>query len=478
LSTFLFASIPVPAHTTNPLPIAARLVERGHRVLWYAGKVFHPQIAAVGAEPLPYVTAEDFGGLDLTEHWPQFKDLPPIQVIKRAFADVFVGHAPQRVADLRQIIAGTSVDAMLCDALMVGVGLTSEIEGVPWATFGDGPLPFEEPDTPPFGPGLQPMRGPIGRLRNAVIRAAARRFIFGDAQQVYQTTRAALGLPPATRPVLDAMASPYLHLQGCTPGFEYPRKHLPEQVHWVGALRPDGPLDWSPPAWWDEVVGSTRPVVLASQGSIRPDLTELLVPTVRALADQDVLVVVTTGQGDPDELVGHFGGELPANVRVTRFVPYDRALLHAQVFVTNGGYSGVTLALANGVPLVQAGDTEEKAEIAARITYSGVGIALGTTRPTTWAIADGVRRVLTEPGFTAAAGRLRDEMAGHDAGREGADLLERLAVTGRPVPRSDRDVSDHGPLPDHAGVVESWARPSRDAPRTPEWGRSAPHPFR
>ena len=450
MSTFLFASIPVPAHTTNPLPIAARLVERGHRVLWYAGKVFHPQIAAIGAEPLPYVNAEDFGGRDLTEHWPQFKDLPPIQVIRRAFADVFVGHAPQRVADLRKIIAGTPVDAMLCDALMVGVGLTSELEGVPWATFGDGPLPFEEPDTPPFGPGLRPMRGPVGRLRNAVIRAGARRFIFRDADRVYQTTRTALGLPPATHPLLEARASPYLHLQGCTPGFEYPRQQLPEQVHWVGALLPDDPLDWNPPPWWNEVVGSARPVVLASQGSIRPDLTELLVPTVQALAEQDVLVVVTTGHADPEELIGHLGGELPANVRVTRFVPYDRALRHARAFVTNGGYTGVTLALANGVPLVQAGRTEEKAEIAARITYSGVGVVLGTTRPTSRAIADGVRRVLTDPRFTAAAGRLRDEMAGHNAGREGADLLERLALTGRPVLRSDSELPEF-----HAGVVES-----------------------
>ena len=36
MSTFLFASIPVVAHSTNPLPFAARLVERGNRVLWYA----------------------------------------------------------------------------------------------------------------------------------------------------------------------------------------------------------------------------------------------------------------------------------------------------------------------------------------------------------------------------------------------------------------------------------------------------------
>ncbi len=141
LSTFLFASIPVPAHTCNPLPFAARLVERGHRVLWYAGAVFHPQIAAIGAEPLPYRRAEDFGGRDLTAHWPEYQQLSPIQTIRRAFADVFVGHAAERVADLQEILAGTRVDAMLCDGLMIGVGMTSELTGVPWATFGDGPMP-------------------------------------------------------------------------------------------------------------------------------------------------------------------------------------------------------------------------------------------------------------------------------------------------------------------------------------------------
>src|SRR6188472_4758111 len=101
MSTFLFASIPVVAHTTNPLPFAARLVEDGHRVLWYAGRTFHAQIASVGAEPLPYVDAQDFGGLSPEEAFPQFVGLSGVNAIRRAFADVFVGHAPQRVADLR-----------------------------------------------------------------------------------------------------------------------------------------------------------------------------------------------------------------------------------------------------------------------------------------------------------------------------------------------------------------------------------------
>ncbi|MET1005125.1 MAG: glycosyl transferase, partial [Propionibacteriaceae bacterium] len=185
MSTFLFASIPVVAHSTNPLPFAARLVERGHRVLWYAGAIFHDQIRSIGAEPVPYDHAFDFGGLPPEEAWPDIVGLSGVAGIRRAFADIFVGHAPQRVADLRAVLAQHHVDAMLCDGLMYGVGLTHELGGPAWATFGDGPLPYFEADTPPFGPALLPMRGPVGRLRNRLVGAAGRRFIFGDAQRTY-----------------------------------------------------------------------------------------------------------------------------------------------------------------------------------------------------------------------------------------------------------------------------------------------------
>jgi UDP:flavonoid glycosyltransferase YjiC (YdhE family) len=118
---------------------------------------------------------------------------------------------------------------------------------------------------------------------------------------------------------------------------------------------------------------------------------------------------------------------------VTPFVPYDLIFRHASVVVTNGGYSGVTLALSHGVPLVQAGTTEEKAEIGARIRWSGVGLALRTSRPEPDAVRSAVRRIFAEPSFRAAAERVRSEMAPHDAGREGAVLLERLAATRAPV---------------------------------------------
>src|ERR671913_715245 len=104
--------------------------------------------------------------------------------------------------------------------------MVQELGGRRWATLGEGPLPFEEPGVPPFGPGLTPMGGPMGRLRDGMVRAVARRALFRRPQQVYDRTRAALGLPPDPRPAIEAAASPYLHLQGCTPGFEYPRRAL------------------------------------------------------------------------------------------------------------------------------------------------------------------------------------------------------------------------------------------------------------
>ena len=435
MSRILFATVPVPAHTRFPLPVAARLVERGHEVLWFASSRFHDDIAAVGATPVPYGATRDFDGARILEEFPQLAGLRGPRAIGRAYSDVFVGEARHRVTDLRAVLAATPVHAMVSDGLSYGVGLLGEVLGVPAATFGDGPMAHDHGPTPAFGPGFLPMRGPVSRLRNHAVRSASRWWVLGEAQARHDRLRRAMGLPPDGRSVLEASVSPLLHLQGCTPSFEYPVTDLPATVHWIGALRPDPPGDWVPPPWWDEVRTSARPVVHVTQGSIRHDMTELVVPALRALADEDVLVVVTTGGASPRRLEAALGGPLPANARVCEFVPYDLLLPHVDVCVTNGGYTGVTTALHHGVPLVQAGSTEEKAEIGARIRWSGVGVRIRATTPHPRRLRTAVRRVLGETGYAAAAARMGAELRRHAAAREAAVLLELLAEAGGPVTR-------------------------------------------
>ena len=433
MARFLFATVPVPAHTRNPLPVAARLVERGHEVLWFAGRRFHDAVAGVGATPVPYRATRDYDGDHLLEQFPELARLRGPRAIGWAYAELFVGEATQRVADLEPLLERHRVDAVLCDGLSFGVGLLAESRGIPVATFGDGPLVRAHGDTPAFGPGLLPMRGPVSRLRNHAVREASRRWVFATAQERHDRLRESLGLAPDGREVLEAAVSPMLHLQACTPSFEYPVAALPATVHWVGALRPDPPSGWLPPDWWGEVRTSPRPVVHVTQGSIRPDMRELVVPALRALADEDVLVVVTTGGSSAADLEALLGRPLPPNVRVSGFVPYDLLLPHVDLCVTNGGYTGVTTALHHGVPLVQAGSTEEKAEIGARVQWSGVGLRIRSTTPTPRRLRGAVRRVLGDPAYRTAARRVGAEMRSHDAARACAELLERLAATGEPV---------------------------------------------
>ena len=88
------------------------------------------------------------------------------------------------------------------------------------------------------------------------------------------------------------------------------------------------------------------------------------------------------------------------------------------------------------MPLVQAGSTEEKAEIGARVRWSGVGVRIRATRPSPRRLRAAVREVLHEPAYAAAAARMGVELRQHDAAQEAAVLVERLADTGEPVTRT------------------------------------------
>ena len=103
------------------------------------------------------------------------------------------------------------------------------------------------------------------------------------------------------------------------------------------------------------------------------DLEDLLVPTLNGLADRDdVLVIATTGKQGGYQLPQ----EIPRNAYVTDFLPYSELLPTVDVMVTNGGYGGVHHALLHGIPLVVAGVTADKPEIAARVAHAGGGIDL------------------------------------------------------------------------------------------------------
>ncbi|QDP95414.1 glycosyltransferase family 1 protein [Microlunatus elymi] len=417
------------------LPLARALVQDGHRVVWYAGRRFCPDIASVGAEFIPTTRADDVIANRSMKRRRRSTNGP--RAIRESFATFFLGQAETQLDDLLEITGRQRVDAVLCDLLMFAPQLLHAVGGPPWATLGDGPLEFDDELAPPFGPGYLPDQSLWGRQRDFVVRRTARRLVYGPLQLQWQEIQARNGIRTKLAAVQERI-SPYLHLQACPPGFEYPRHRLPPQLHWIGVMRPVPSQGWTEPTWLPTLADAGRPVILITQGTMRPDPNELIIPAIKALADHPVQLLVLTGQPNShavDRALRNLGSTRAA-ITVCGYLPYERVLPMVSCMVTNGGYTGVTLALSYGVPLVQIGRTEEKREVGARIVWSGTGRRIRGRRPRPSAIARAVSDVLMNPSYRTAAERLRDEISRNgDAPGRAAALISRLATTHQPVHR-------------------------------------------
>jgi MGT family glycosyltransferase len=422
MSTVLISTMPATGHVNPALPIARELHARGHRVAWHTGPAFRSAVEATGAEFIAFEQALDLDALPV-EPDPGSKGLAAgISVMRRLFID----RVPGQVADYRAILERLSVDLILADMTSFGAATLRDLGGPPYATLGITPLTTLDAEIPPWGSHRGPATSAFGRLRNRTSHAIARRLFMRQVVGLLNAERAKLGLaalPDGTR-FDDLQQSPFLHLMPTTPAFEYARARLLPQVRFVGPLLPPPPAEFVPPAWWPELEG--RQVVHVTQGTYATNAASLIRPTVNALAGTDALVVVTSG--DLEAL-----GALPANVRVAAFIPHAHLLPKVSVMVTNAGYNGVLTALANGVPLVCAGDSEDKAEVSARVAWSGAGIDMRTGSPTTTQIGQAVNRLVSDESYRRNARRIQGDFARHHGPREAVDLLERVAASGAPI---------------------------------------------
>jgi len=433
MARFLVATLPFTGHVTPGLPIARALVSRGHQVWWYTGKKFRSSIEATGARFVPMSAGHDYDDAELDTAFPGRSLLRGFAQLKFDLKHLFTDAAPGYIADLTTILREFPADALLNDIACVGVPLLSERNGMPYATFGVSVLTAASRDTAPFGLGLLPNSSSLGRLRNHALNWLVDRVLFRDVAIHYRATRKKLGLPIIRgKSLFDSSYGPYLYLQSTVPSFEYPRSDLLPQVHFIGPFLPEPPHDFKTPTWWSELAAS-RPVVHVTQGTSATDPNQLIVPTLKALADEDVLVVATTG-GRPVSSVEL--DPLPANVRLESFIPHSHLLEHVDVMVTNAGYGGVQIALAHGVPLVAAGASEDKPEVANRVAWSGAGINLRTGTPKPEQVRAAVRALLDDASYRERARRLRAEIVTYDASRQAVLLLERLAETKQPVLRA------------------------------------------
>ncbi|WP_409493534.1 activator-dependent family glycosyltransferase [Amycolatopsis sp. cmx-11-12] len=145
-----------------------------------------------------------------------------------------------------------------------------------------------------------------------------------------------------------------------------------------------------------------------------------------AMADLDVEVVATLDASQRAQVPN-----VPDNTRVVDFVPMNDLLPTCAAIVHQGGCGTRSTAQLHGVPqiiLAYGWDTMVTAE---RIAALGAGFGVPAAELTAAALRAKVELLLTDPSFTLAARRLRQETLAEPSPNDFVPLLEKLTVEHR-----------------------------------------------
>lgn len=387
---------PARGHLYPLVPILTELRGAGHEI---AVRTLPDEVEHLRGRGLP---AEPIADEILAITHDDYRARSSMAAAKRGVA-VFARRAEHEPADLRRAIDAEAPDLLIVDTNCWGAAAAAEAWGGPWVSFLPYPAPLPSRGVPPFGPGLPPARGPLGRLRDQLLRP----IVLGGMERTIaprlNEVRAAAGVPRLDRASALFSRAP-LTLYLTAEPFEYHR------ADWPASFRLVGPVSYDPPepapSWLGDI---ERPIVLVTTSSEFQDDGRLVATALHALRDEDVFVVATLPTGDPDRF------DVPANARLERFVPHSQLLPRATCAITHGGMGATQKALAAGVPVCVVPFGRDQHEVARRVEVARAGTRLPVKRLTPERLREAVRMttVLREgaeglaAAFAAAGGAAR-----------------------------------------------------------------------
>lgn len=419
MSTVLAYTSPAIGHLFPMVPLLLELKARGHNV---QVRTIPKQVAALRREGLH---AEPVDARLLAIEAKDYE----ARSMKAALAssvETFTARGRIDAPDLRKAIDDVGPDVLLVDINAWGARILAEHSGLPWATFSPYTPPLQSKGTPPFGPGLAPMPGPWGRVRDA----AARRLVIGAVEKLMMPDMNRLradvsgGKLPPVRNADEFFRTGPLMLVASSQPFEYPHPDWEPDIRMIGALQWEPPA--STPAWLETL---PHPAVLVTTSSEYQADEALVRTALQGLANEPFTVVATlpaaeTGSAGAGRASGTQGfGQVPANARLEHFLPHGQVLDCAAVAVTHGGMGATQKALAKAVPVVVVPFGRDQHEVAARVVAADAGVRLKRRNLTPQKLRAAVHEALSKK---EGARRVAAGYAAAGGAAAGADALEEL----------------------------------------------------
>ncbi len=272
MARLLAYTSPARGHLFPLTPILAELRDRGHEIHLRTLASEVETMRGLGFDAAPIDPKIEQIGLD------DYEARTPLAAQKLAMG-AFGRRAEHDARDLATAIQEVSPDTVLVDVMTWGAGASAEAWGGPWASWCPFPLPLPSPDAPPYGPGLRPAGGRLGRLRDAALRPPLRRVMARAVLPGLNSARRQVGLAALSDPSQVYAAMPLLFYMTAEP-FEYPRSDWPANIRFVG------PCDWDPPSATPDWLGQLdrRHLVLVTTSSEFQDDGRLVQCALEALA--------------------------------------------------------------------------------------------------------------------------------------------------------------------------------------------------
>jgi MGT family glycosyltransferase len=186
--------------------------------------------------------------------------------------------------------------------------------------------------------------------------------------------------------------------------------------------------DHDMPFDWDWLHRGEGPCVLISMGSINWRRGKRFFGVAAdAFRGMDARAIMVVSPDDPDNPVAaDVVPDAPDNVLVTARVPQLDLLPHMDAVVSHGGHNTVCETLACGIPLVVSPVTDDQPMNADLVARAGAGIRVKHIRLTSEMLREAVEKVLIDPSYREAAGRLAASFEAAGGAPAAADHLEHL----------------------------------------------------
>lgn len=415
---------PAASGHLNPMTtLGHALMQRGHRVTLVAIPDGGAKALAAGLDFAP-IGAEDFPEGSSRALFARLGELSGPAAFRETIAH-FQRSTAVILRETPPLLRQLGVEALLIDQTSFGGASIAQALELPFVSVSCALLLNQDPDVPPVNVGWRYSPRRWARLRNRLGTKLLGR-LARPITDIVVDYRDQMGLPRLRDP--SQAYSQLAQICQQPADFEYPRRQLPDCLHFTGPL--SDPASREPaPFPWERLTG--QPLIYASLGTIQNRQLGMFQTIAAACRDLDAQLVIALGGGcAPEDLP-----PLPGSPLMVGLAPQLELLSRAHLTITHAGMNTVLESLAQGVPMVAIPIANDQPGVAARVAWSGCGAVVPLKSLSQTRLRQAIDRVLSEPSHRDKALKLQRSIQQAGGVQRAADIVEQAIRTGRPVLR-------------------------------------------